>query len=283
MLRKRLIADFVQEIFFLDTDSERSKREVRVLMSANQLTLSGAFNISLEMNIFQVQQGDETLRNSIIESYQPFIKKVVSKVCNRFIDQTMDEFSVGLVAFNEAINQYQKGQGSKFLTFADMVIRRRIIDFIRKESRQMRHIYLDQTKPSDESTMEESFIEQQAAIDHFEEQRRINERMEQIESYQLLLLQYGITFDVLSKHCPKHADARENAKVSAKRLVEHKELVSYLKKKKQLPIKDLLQFVSCSRKTIERNRKYIIALSLIYIGGFSALKSYIEPELETVQ
>ncbi|SFG92898.1 RNA polymerase sigma factor [Sporolactobacillus nakayamae] len=252
------------------------------MMSANQLTLSGAFNISLEMNIFQVQQGDETLRNSIIESYQPFIKKVVSKVCNRFIDQTMDEFSVGLVAFNEAINQYQKGQGSKFLTFADMVIRRRIIDFIRKESRQMRHIYLDQTKPSDENTMEESFIEQQAAIDHFEEQRRINERMEQIESYQLLLLEYGITFDVLSKHCPKHADARENAKVSAKRLVERKELVSYLKKKKQLPIKDLLQFVSCSRKTIERNRKYIIALSLIYIGGFSALKSYIEPELETV-
>ncbi|MET1248225.1 RNA polymerase sigma-I factor [Sporolactobacillus sp. STCC-11] len=251
-------------------------------MSANQLTLSGAFNISLEMNIFQVQQGDETLRNSIIESYQPFIKKVVSKVCNRFIDQTMDEFSVGLVAFNEAINQYQKGQGSKFLTFADMVIRRRIIDFIRKESRQMRHIYLDQTKPSGENTMEESFIEQQAAIDHFEEQRRINERMEQIESYQLLLLEYGITFDVLSKHCPKHADARENAKVSAKRLVERKELVSYLKKKKQLPIKDLLQFVSCSRKTIERNRKYIIALSLIYIGGFSALKSYIEPELETV-
>ncbi|GAY78474.1 RNA polymerase sigma-54 factor RpoN [Sporolactobacillus inulinus] len=93
-----------------------------------------------------------------------------------------------------------------------MVIRRRIIDFIRKESRQVRHIYLDQTKPSDENTMEESFIEQQAAIDHYEEQRRIQERTEQIESYRALLLDYGITFDVLSKHCPKHADARENAK-----------------------------------------------------------------------
>ncbi|MDF2909686.1 MAG: sigI, partial [Sporolactobacillus laevolacticus] len=171
-------------------------------MSANQLTLGGAFNISLETNIYQVQQGDESLRNSIIESYQPFIKKVVSKVCNRFIDQTMDEFSVGLVAFNEAINQYQKGQGSKFLTFADMVIRRRIIDFIRKESRQVRHIYLDQTKPTDENAMEESFIEQKAAIDYYEEECRINERMDQIESYQALLLEYGITFDVLSKHCP---------------------------------------------------------------------------------
>ncbi|WP_100487395.1 RNA polymerase sigma-I factor [Sporolactobacillus pectinivorans] len=251
-------------------------------MSANQLAMGGTYNIPLEMNIFKVQQGDESLRNKIIESYQPFIKKVVSKVCNRFIDQTMDEFSIGLVAFNEAINQYQKGQGSKFLTFADMVIRRRIIDFIRKESRQVRNIYLDQAKQDDENGMEESYVEQQAAIDFYEEKCRIDERKEQIISYRQLLLEYGITFDVLSKHCPKHADARENAKISAKKLVEHKELVLFLKKKRQLPIKDLLQFVSCSRKTIERNRKYIIALALIYIGGFSALKSYIEPESELV-
>ncbi|TGA97241.1 RNA polymerase sigma-I factor [Sporolactobacillus shoreae] len=251
-------------------------------MSASQLALSGTYSMPLETNIFKVQQGDESLRNRIIESYQPFIKKVVSKVCNRFIDQTMDEFSVGLVAFNEAINQYQKGQGSKFLTFADMVIRRRIIDFIRKESRQVRNIYLNQVKPDDENGMEESYVEQQAAIDYYEEKCRIDERKEQIDGYRSLLLEYGITFDVLSKHCPKHADARENAKISAKKLVEHKELVSFLKKKRQLPIKDLLQFVSCSRKTIERNRKYIIALALIYIGGFSALKSYIEPETELV-
>ncbi|MFT8319142.1 MAG: RNA polymerase sigma-I factor [Sporolactobacillus sp.] len=252
------------------------------MMNANQLTMSGMFNLPLENNIYKVQQGDEPLRNMIIESYQPFIKKVVSKVCNRFIDQTMDEFSIGLVAFNEAINQYQKGQGSKFLTFADMVIRRRIIDFIRKETRQVRHIYLDQAKHDDENGMEESHVEQQAAIDFYEEKCRISERMEQINSYQEMLLNYGITFDVLSRHCPKHADARENAKISAKKLVERPELVRFLKKKKQLPIKDLLQFVSCSRKTIERNRKYIIALSLIYIGGFSALKSYIEPEMEEV-
>jgi RNA polymerase sigma factor len=248
------------------------------VMSVSQLAMGGNINYPLEMNVFRAQQGDESLRNKIIESYQPFIKKVVSKVCNRFIDQTMDEFSVGLVAFNEAITQYRKGQGSKFLTFADMVIRRRIIDFIRKESRQVRHIYLDQTKTDEDNEMEESYVEQRAAIDHYEESRKISERMDQIDSYRKLLLKYGITFDVLSRHCPKHADARENAKISAKILVEHPELIRFLKKKKQLPIKDLLQFVSCSRKTIERNRKYIIALALIYIGGFSALTSYIEPE-----
>lgn len=233
---------------------------------------------TLEGKVHEVQRGDESLRNFIIKSYQPFIKKVVSKVCNRFIDHSMDEYSVGLVAFNEAMEQYQTGQGSKFLTFADMVIRRRIIDFIRKESRQAKNIYLDQTETDEEGGQDESYIQQRAAVNHYAEQCHVEERVEQIETYQELLLNYGITFKVLSKHCPKHIDARENAKRVAKTLVDHDDLAEHLREKKQLPIKDLLQYVSCSRKTIERNRKYIIAVALIYIGGFSALQSYIEPE-----
>ncbi|MGV3487843.1 MAG: sigma factor, partial [Tuberibacillus sp.] len=81
--------------------------------------------IKLEDKIFKIQNGDERLRNRVITNYQPFVKKVASKVCNRFIDQTMDEYSIGLFAFNEAINQYKDSQGTRFLTFADMVIRRR--------------------------------------------------------------------------------------------------------------------------------------------------------------
>lgn len=233
---------------------------------------------TLEGKVFDIQQGDEQLRNFILHSYQPFIKKVVSKVCNRFIDQTMDEYSVGLMAFNEAIDQYKMGQGSKFLTFADMVIRRRIIDHIRKEARQTKTIYFDQTELDEDGQLEESYIQQRAAINHYDEECRIEERVEQIEAYQMLLNDYGITFKVLSRNCPKHIDARENAKRVAKILVEKSLLATHLRDKKQLPIKDLLQFVSCSRKTIERNRKYIIAVALIYLGGFNALQPYIEPE-----
>ncbi|MFD2617882.1 RNA polymerase sigma-I factor [Terrilactibacillus laevilacticus] len=247
-------------------------------LNKNQLTVEGGQTLTLENNIYKIQQGDESLRNRILEAYQPFIKKVVSKVCNRFIDHTMDEFSIGLVAFNEAMNQYRKGQGSKFLTFADMVIRRRIIDFIRKETRQVKHIFLDYVDSDDENGLEESYIEQQVAISHYEEQQQIEERMVQIEEYEQMLLQYGITFNVLSKHCPKHVDARENAKVVARLLVSNDKMVQFLQKKKRLPIQELLNYVQCSRKTIERNRKYIIALALIYIGGFAALQSYIEPE-----
>jgi len=233
--------------------------------------------LKLEDKIFKIQNGDERLRNRVITNYQPFIKKVASKVCNRFIDQTMDEYSIGLFAFNEAINQYKDSQGTRFLTFADMVIRRRIIDYIRKEARAAKNYYFEQPDV-DEEGQEESYIEQRAALNFYEEQQQIQERLEQIEAYKELLAEYGITFKVLSKNCPKHIDARENAKQIAKILVERPNLAQYLKDKKQLPIKDLLQFASCSRKTIERNRKYIIAVSLIYLGGFKALQPYIEPE-----
>jgi RNA polymerase sigma factor len=101
--------------------------------------------------------------------------------------------------------------------------------------------------------------------------------MFEIEEYQKLLKKFGLNFKVLSKHCPKHVDARENAKEIARLLTENEELSQFLMEKKQLPIKDLLNMVSCSRKTIERNRKYIIAVSLIYLGEFQALKSYIQP------
>lgn len=234
-------------------------------------------NLSIEEKVIKVQSGNEKLRNQLIKDYQPFIKKVASKVCNHYIDHTMDEYSIGMFAFNESIDQYSPGQGSRFLTFADMVIRRRIIDFIRKEKRQKRALFFEQEEENDENRTEESYPELKAALDYFEIQRENENRAYEIEEYKKVLKPYGITFKALSKQCPKHRDARENAKIIAKKLAENKNLADYLQTKKQLPIKDLLSLVTCSRKTIERNRKYIIAAALIYLGNFSELKTYIQP------
>lgn len=233
---------------------------------------------SLEDTIKKIQAGDKGLREDIIKDYQPFVKKVVSKVCKRFIDQTMDEYSIGLLAFDQAIDQYKENQGSKFLTFADMVIRRRVIDFIRKEARRNKNEYLDQQDFEGDEGLEESLIQQKAAIESFEMDRQSQRRMEQIQDYQIKLTEFGITFEDLSKNCPKHVDARENAKQVAYTLANHASLSKLLLETKQIPTKELLNLVSCSRKTIERNRKYIIAITLIHLGGFTALTSYINPD-----
>lgn len=232
---------------------------------------------TIEDKIYYIQHGDDKMRNEFITDYQPFIKKVASKVCNHYIDHTMDEYSIGMFAFNESIDQYQPGEGSRFLTFADMVIRRRIIDFIRKETRQKRTLFFEWEEDDEENRSEESYPELKAAIDHFQAERENEHRIHEIEEYKKLLQSYGISFSSLTKYCPKHRDARQNAKVIAKQLAEDEHLSAYLIHKKQLPIKDLLTMVSCSRKTIERNRRYIIAAALIYLGRFTELQTYIEP------
>ncbi|WP_017756330.1 RNA polymerase sigma-I factor [Calidifontibacillus oryziterrae] len=230
----------------------------------------------LETQVSKAQNGDECIRHDLLEQYRPFIKKVASKACKRYISESMDEYSIGLLAFNEAIDQYDKEQGNKFLTFASVVIHRRIIDHIRKESRH-NYVLLNEEE-DEEGNVQENVIERRTSIEKYEIELESKARAEEIFEYQKLLLTYDITFEVLTSQCPKHIDARENAKKIAKVVYENHHIRSYLEEKRRLPVSELEDIVACSRKTIERNRKYIIAMALIYIGNFTTLKSYIEPE-----
>lgn len=230
----------------------------------------------IEKLVLKAQSGDERIRHDLLEQYKPFVKKAVSKACKRYISESMDEYSVGLLALNEAIDQYNSEQGGKFLSFASIVINRRIIDHIRKESKH-NHILLSEEE-DEEGNIQENYIERKSSLEKYVMEEERKKRVDEIKDYQKLLYSFGITFEVLSSECPKHIDARENAKNIAKTIAEHERLRGALVEKKRLPIKELEELVSCSRKTIERNRKYIIAIALIYIGEFNSLKSYITPE-----
>ena len=91
---------------------------------------------SLEDTILKIQQGDSKLRNDIIHSYKPFIAKTASTVCNRYITESDDEFSIGLIAFNEAIDKYSSEKGNSLIAFAEIIIKRRVIDYLRSQSKR---------------------------------------------------------------------------------------------------------------------------------------------------
>jgi RNA polymerase sigma factor len=205
---------------------------------------------------------DMEKRNELLMQYKPFMIKVTSKVCKQYIDVSRDEYSIALEAFNEAIETYHKDHGSHFLSFAEMVIRRRVIDYIRKETRQTRDIFLEQEKAEDEE-QPESYAQVSASLSQFTVEQENERRKEDIVEYKKHLSKFDISFTDLIYSCPKHIDARDNAKRIARLLAADQRFVDYLLQKKQLPMKDLLKFVKCSRKTIERNRKYIIAMVLI--------------------
>lgn len=120
-------------------------------MKKRQATSSDKENLESRV---EYAKKDSIFRNDLIRQYQPFIAKVASKVCKQYIDQSRDEFSVAIEAFNEAIDHFNAEQGSGFLSFADMVIRRRVIDYIRKETRQTRDVFLESDSLNEENQVE---------------------------------------------------------------------------------------------------------------------------------
>jgi RNA polymerase sigma factor len=236
---------------------------------------------TLEEAVILIQQGDESLLNEIIASYKPFIAKTVSSVCKRYIRETDDEFSIGLIAFNEAIEKYLPERGKSLLSFAEVLIKRRVIDYIRKQTKNQ-FISYDFEAVHDEESSGSTMVNE-LSFEKYKKKREDDFRKEEIIHFSALLKTFDLSFSDLVEHSPKHADARKNAILIAKILVDHEELRKLLLEKKRLPIKQLEEIVEVSRKTIERNRKYIIAIALILLHDYMYLKDYIKGVLETCE
>ncbi|MCM3160133.1 MULTISPECIES: RNA polymerase sigma factor SigI [Bacillaceae] len=235
---------------------------------------------TLEETVLLIQKGDLQLQNELIEQYKPFVAKTVSSVCKRYISENDDEFSIGLIAFNDAIEKYSTDKGSSLLAFAELVIKRKVIDYIRKEARNPYTVNLD-LQEHEEGEYSQSKIESDLSIDEYTKAIEQEHRKEEIIFFQHCLNDFNLTFAEILDQSPKHFDARQNAIMVAKEVVKDDDLRHHLFTKKQLPVKQLEAKVAVSRKTIERNRKYIIAMAIILSGNFVYLKDYIKGVLDS--
>ncbi|WP_176009184.1 RNA polymerase sigma-I factor [Paenalkalicoccus suaedae] len=227
----------------------------------------------LYTKIKAIQAGQKTMEDEFIKQYIPYIRKVVASVCKKFIVPGVDdEFSVGLIAFNEAIHHYRVQKGSSFLTFANLVIKRRVIDYIRKEQRRSFSISLDYKGEEKENV--ENMAEAEASYDQFLLSLEERQRREEIEHLEETLKSYQISLSDVAKQRPKHRDARENMREIASLIANDESIVSYMKEKKRLPMKVIMEKINMSRKTMERNRKYIIAVVLVLKGDYDYLQDY---------
>ncbi|WP_199615487.1 RNA polymerase sigma factor SigI [Paenibacillus alkalitolerans] len=229
----------------------------------------------LEAAIERIQAGDEVLRNDVIRQYQPFIAKTAGQFCKRYIQPDADEFSIALAAFNEAINGFDVKAGRSFLGFAEGVIRRRLIDHVRREQRFA--VQIPQSAFEIENDDDEHFdpIDAKEAVQRYERDQAADERRLEIETLSSQLADFGITFADLVDSSPKHEDSRRMLIGIGALLSRHPELSATMLAKKSLPLKELTELVDVSRKTLERGRKYIIAVTLIYLGSFPHLKSFV--------
>jgi RNA polymerase sigma factor len=231
-------------------------------------------DIPLDELILNAQKDDEAALNFLLSKYQPFIAKSVSEVCKRYIDPHRDdEFSVGLMAFHEAIRQFSPTKGSSFFAFANLVIKRKVIDYIRFNSKYKVAISLDETY--DEEQIENP-TEIEAVKEIYEKEQEAWYRRQEILEFREKLASYKLTLAELTEIAPKHRDARDTAVRIARIIRDDQQLSDYVRRKKKLPIKDLATKVDVSKKTLERNRKFILAIFIVLSEDFVFLKDYLK-------
>lgn len=221
------------------------------------------------------RQGDKDAREELLKQYTPLVLRVGSQVSGRYLRVGRDdEVSIGLLALNEAIDRFDPSRGASFIGFAEMVIKRRLIDYYRRNKPGM-EIPLSELETEDDEGHPLQAVEHREAIGRFAEERSAEDRKEEIIRYTRRLAEFGIKFSELVEICPKHEDARVRA-IEAARLVASSQLYAqHLRTKKELPLKQLEDQVGVSRKTLERQRKYIIAVALILLEEFYFLRSYV--------
>lgn len=215
----------------------------------------------LKHHILQAQQGNKIIREHLIVKHRKYILQTCSSICNRYLSWENDEeLSIGLLAFNESIDAYDTGSKAKFTTFAYSVIKKRLIDYFRSQEK-----YHHELLTTSADTEELEVLNNREAITNYRENIPLENLSILIERYRVILDEYDIDINKLPEYSPKHADTKETLQKVSRILINNQDLLNHLIRYKQLPVKQLMMATGQSRKVLERGRKYIIAISLIFM------------------
>ncbi|GAB6155933.1 RNA polymerase sigma-I factor [Desulfosporosinus burensis] len=226
--------------------------------------------LTIQQTLLLAKEGNELIREEFIQNHKPFIIKISSNICKRYLTWGHDdELSIALVAFNEAIDSFKPNDGASFYGFAKTVITRRLIDYFRKESK---HQALSLTPPEADNNDLNDY-DSASSFELYKEEEQKNDFAETIKNYTIILAEFGITLEDLVEVSPKHRDSKATLWRVAQELCAHPNLLKHLTKTKLLPLKELELLTGVKRKVLERGRKYLIATALILS----------DPELESLK
>ncbi|HOM03414.1 MAG TPA: RNA polymerase sigma-I factor [Acetivibrio sp.] len=217
----------------------------------------------------KIKAGDNSAREEFILRFKPFILKLVYKATDKHIEpENSEEYSVALLAFNEAINAYDEDKHPNFLVFSEQVVNRRLIDYKRKNHKN-KMVYPFSYFENEDIKLERTLSDADGT--------KAIERLEfsdEIRLFKSELASFDISFKDLLSCTPKHRDSRELLINIARKVATNDGLYEKLKRTKKLPTLELLKVVKVSRRTIERNKKYIIAVSLILRSNLEIFREY---------
>ena len=228
----------------------------------------------------QVYAAKESVQaaDQLIGDYLPFIRAETAKFLKRPPEEGRDdELSIAMIAFHEAIGGYAKHRGS-FLKYASMLIRSRLIDYARKERRHRQTVSLDAPAAGEESaSLGETLPEER---DHPEESAHRQATRQEIEELSRQMESFGVSLSDVADNCPKQQRTLQACRKALAYARENSWLLEELVQGKQLPLAKLSAGSGVARKTLERHRKYLVALLLIYTNGYEIIRGHLAQVME---
>ena len=161
--------------------------------------------------------------NDLLREYRPFI---LSAVLTNSPKAEEDYVQAGMLAFAQAVRTFEPGKGS-FLSFAKLLISRRVIDCIRQDTAHPELPLLDQEDEESRSLID---VVSRHTYDLQSEQEA---RREEILLLTQELREWSLSFQDLSAATPRHASTRKACKEAVRMLLQDEEMLEAFRRKKE--------------------------------------------------
>lgn len=219
--------------------------------------------MTIEERVIEAQENSDA-ENLLIKEYIPFIISCATKAVGRYITREDDEFSIAIYAFHEAIVKYAPQKGA-YLTFARLIIKNRLTDYLRKEYSHKETIPFSALQTTDDGG---EIIEFDVSVN---ELQNLDIKYE-IEALSYELKSFDITFFDVSKNAPKSGKTKKSCIEVINYILGSQDMISVIREKKYIPVKEIVSNTSANRKICERHRNYIIAVVLVMDGEYEIIQ-----------
>ena len=223
--------------------------------------------------VYEAKKSPEAA-DSLIGQYMNFIQAETVRFTQGVPTQVReDQLSVAMFAFYEAVRGYERGRGA-FLPYAATAIRRRLIDYIRKEGRHQGLVSFDAPAGQEE----ESHALWEVTPDEKNGIQQWNVRTstrEELEEFRRNLSEYSITLSDVADNCPRQDRTLKACHKVLDAAKRNPKLLERLMQSHKLPIAELSELSGVSRKTLERHRTYLVAILLAYTNGYEIIRGHL--------
>ena len=221
--------------------------------------------MQLEERVLLAQK-DRNERELFISEYKNYISSCSYKTLGRYVTEQDDEFSIAIIAFDEAINKYDKSKGN-FLKLASITIKNRLIDYKRKENKGLGvYPFSSLTKTDTKGDENEFDVEDPKPL--------VNDAKYEIESLTHELEKHNITFFELTTVTPKAKKTKKACYMVINYIIQNPLLINQIKSEDLIPVKVIAEQLCLPRKIIERHRKYIITAVIVLTGDYDIVSGY---------